>query len=132
MFERLADIDGYGAWLPDSVIFRGGELSDPDSDIRVGTSYLEKTTLGTFLGEVTAYEPPATIAFLTPMKLVGSRVFESRPRYELEETEQGTLVHHFAEGEFFGGWQIFEFAARRLAMHERTRTVDALAESFKM
>lgn len=131
VFRRLADIDAYSDWLPNSVIFRGGEL-ERGSEVRLGTRYQEKTPIGTFWGEIVEYQPPAVIAFRTPMTLMGrGPVFESRPKYVLESTHAGTIVHHYAEGEFFGGWQMFEFAGRRLAHYERNRTVDALAGSFE-
>jgi uncharacterized protein YndB with AHSA1/START domain len=130
VFDRLAEIGAYGAWLPPSVIFRGARFRTPGSVPDVDVAYAEHTPLGTFAGRIVEFDPPRAIAFATPMVLLGRRVFESRPRYVLEHTGAATVVHHFAEGEFLGSWRVFEPAGRRLARYERTRVMDALVRSF--
>ena len=102
VFERLADVGAYGSWLPRSILFRGGWFATPDSNPGSGVAYDEKTPLGTFSGKIVEFEPPETIAFVTPMILMGRRVFESRPRYVLCETDHATVVHHFAEASSTG------------------------------
>lgn len=130
VFARLADVDAYRSWLPTSVIFRGGAFTAPGTNPRRNVAYVEKTPLGSFPGRIVAYEPPAMIALQTPMILMGRCVFESRPRYVLDEADGATVVHHFAEGEFYGPWRVFEPGGRRLARYERTRIMDALTRSF--
>jgi uncharacterized protein YndB with AHSA1/START domain len=131
VFERLADVGAYSSWLPRSIIFRGGWFATPDSNPGSGVAYDEKTPLGTFSGRIVEFEPPEIVTFVTPMILMGRRVFESRPRYVLRETDRATVVHHFAEGEFYGPWRLLEPAGLRLARYERTRIMDELAKSFQ-
>lgn len=131
VFARLANIGAYDSWLPRSIIFRGGSLRTPGSVPAEHTVYAERTPIGTFSGEIVEFEPPEKIAFVTPMILMGRRVFESRPRYVLEATDSATIVHHFAEGEFFGPGRMFEPAGQRLARYERTRVMDELVASFE-
>lgn len=131
VFERLADIGAYGGWLPRSIIFRGARLTTPESVPGHDVAYHETTPIGTFSGRIVEFEPPETIAFVTPMILMGRCVFESRPRYVLEEAGDATVVHHVAEGQFHGPWRLLEPAGRRLARYERTRVMDELVKSFQ-
>lgn len=68
VFELLADLHGYGLWLPSSGDYRGtSEISPPP--VRVGTTYRETSPRGVRNGVVTGFDPPRTIAFHQPMRL---------------------------------------------------------------
>ncbi len=97
VFERLADLDGYRAWMRRTGLFRrSGQTSD--GPLGQGTTYLDATRMGTFRGEVTDYEAPARIGFRETLRWFGSELMEARPNYILEADGDKTIVHHVAEG----------------------------------
>jgi hypothetical protein len=68
VFELIADLHGYGRWLPPSGEYRGtNEISPPP--VRVGTTYRESSPSGVRSGVVTVFEPPRTVVFHQPMTL---------------------------------------------------------------
>ncbi len=131
VFARLVDIDGYGEWLPRSLIFKGGGLREPERDIEVGTEFVDRTPFGRFHGEVTELDPPRRVAFEQKLHQFGKLMFVSKPSYTLEPTDDGTKVIHDAVGETYGPTRLFEQLVRVLASQERSRTIDQLQESFQ-
>jgi uncharacterized protein YndB with AHSA1/START domain len=129
VFDRLADIDGYRAWMPQNGLFRDSESVAGDTS-GVGTEFRDITRMGVLPGRVTDFERPHRIAFHQVLRRGGKVVFDSRPSYELEAAGEGTIVHHHAEGELHGLLRLFEPFARLMARRERTRTVEALKASF--
>jgi len=72
VFELIADLHGYGRWLPSSGDYRGtSEISPPP--VRVGTTYRETSPSGVRTGVVTALDAPNEVVFHQPMEL--------RPRF---------------------------------------------------
>jgi uncharacterized protein YndB with AHSA1/START domain len=133
VFARLADLDGYRIWMRRTGLFRrSGQTSDgPPGQ---GTAYFDATRMGTFRGEVTAYEPTARIGFRETLRWFGTELMEARPAYTLEEDRDNrdkTIVHHVAEGELFGVMRLMKPAAALLARSERTRTVESLKRSLE-
>ena len=52
VFERLADVPGYGRWMHRTGLFRRCGLIS-EGPVRQGTTYFDATRMGTFEGEVT-------------------------------------------------------------------------------
>jgi uncharacterized protein YndB with AHSA1/START domain len=68
VFDLVADLHGYGRWLPSAGDYEGtGELSPPP--VAVGTTYVERSRRGTRHGMVIALARPDVIAFRQPMTL---------------------------------------------------------------
>ena len=61
---------------------RCGQTSD--GPLGLGTAYFDATRMGTFHGEVIAFEPPARIGFRETLRWFGSDLMEARPEYILE------------------------------------------------
>ena len=60
------------------------------------------------------------------------RTFEGWPSYHLEPAGEGeTRVRHRATLAAYGGWGLASPVLRRLALKERTTTIDALKASFE-
>jgi uncharacterized protein YndB with AHSA1/START domain len=130
VFARLADLDGYRTWMRRTGLFRrAGQVSD--APLGLGTAYFDATRMGTFHGEVTAYEPPTRIAFREGLRWFGADMTEARPEFMLEAEGEKTIVHHVAEGELFGVMRLMRPVAAWMANGERTRTVEALKRSFE-
>ena len=130
VFTRLADLDGYRTWMPRTGLFRrSGQTSD--GPLGPGTAYFDATRMGTFRGEVTAYEPPSRIGFRETLRWFGSDLMEARPEYTLEADQDKTIVHHVAEGELFGMMRVMKPVAALLARSERSRTVGSLRRSLE-
>ncbi|MFP3882538.1 MAG: SRPBCC family protein [Actinomycetota bacterium] len=131
VFARLIDIDAYPDWLPQSLIFKGGGLEDPEQAIEVGTRFVDRTPFGRFHGEVTELDPPRRVAFEQSVRQFGRLAFISKPSYTLEPTDNGTQVIHDAVGETHGPTRLFEPLVRVLASKERQRTIDELKRSLE-
>ena len=72
VFDLIADLHGYGRWLPPSGDYRGTtEISPPP--VAVGTTYRETSPSGVRTGVVTAFDAPSEVVFHQPMAL--------RPRF---------------------------------------------------
>jgi uncharacterized protein YndB with AHSA1/START domain len=130
VFERLADLPGYGRWMHRSGLFRRCGLTS-EVPIREGTTYVDSTRMGTFVGEVTEFAPPTRIAFRETLHWFGSAMTQARPEYSLEGDETATVVHHVAVGELYGWMRFMKPGAALLANLERTRTLKSLKRSLE-
>ena len=130
VFERLADLDGYGTWMHHTGLFRrAAKISQ--GPIGPGTAYFDSTRMGTFSGQITDYQPPSRIGFRETLRLFGASMMEARPEYRLEADQDRTIVQHTAEGELFGLMRLMKPVAALLARSERTRTVKSLRRSLE-
>ena len=130
VFDRVADLAGYGTWMHLTGLFRGsGQTSD--GPLGKGTSYFDATRMGTFRGEVTDFQPPSRIGFRETLRWFGSEVMEARPEYFLEADQGKTIVIHVAEGELFGWMRLMKPMAALMAKSERARTVGSLKRSLE-
>ena len=130
VFARLADVDGYRTWMRRTGMFRRSWLTS-DGPLASGTRYFDATKMGTFRGEVVAFEPPVRIGFRETLRWCGLALMEARPEYILEGDEEQTIVHHVAEGELFGMMRLMKPIAAWLARSERTRTLESLKRSLE-
>jgi uncharacterized protein YndB with AHSA1/START domain len=130
VFERLADLPGYRQWMHRDGVFGGTELTSPPP-IRTGTTYVDRTRMGRFVGEVTEHVPATRIAFSETLSWFGRRLMQARPSYVLEADGGSTVVHHVAEGELFGPMRLFKPAAAWMATRERTHTLASLKRSLE-
>jgi len=130
VFERLADLPGYGSWMHRTGLFRRCSLTS-EAPVRAGTTYTDATRMGTFTGEVTEYEPPTRLAFCETVSWFGAPVSQARPEYELEGTDGTTVVHHVAVGELYGWMRFIKPGAALMASMERRRTLRSLKRSLE-
>lgn len=130
VFDRLININDYSQWLPQDGIFRStNQLSE--GQIGLGTTYIDQTTVGTFQGEIIAFERPTTVVFCHRLHWLGMAVMETRPGYELQAIDGSTKLHHTAEGRLFGLFKLMHPRAASIARKERNRTVNALKQSLE-
>jgi uncharacterized protein YndB with AHSA1/START domain len=130
VFERLADLPGYGRWMHRTGLFRGCSLRS-EAPVRPGTTYLDSTRMGTFNGEVTEFVPSTRIAFRETLHWFGSPMTQARPEYSLEGEGSATVVHHVAVGELYGWMRFMKPAAAWMANRERSRTLNSLKRSLE-
>jgi len=130
VFERLADLPGYGGWMHRTGLFRGCRLTS-EVPVRRGTTYVDSTRMGPFDGEVTEFVPPTRIAFRETLRWFGSPMTQARPEYSLEGDESATVVHHVAVGELYGWMRFMKLAAAWMANWERSRTLNSLKRSLE-
>lgn len=129
-FDCLADISCFRDWMPRKGLYRdGAQISGGAA--QKGTTYYDRSILGKLKGVVVAFERPKEIEFQQKLRWFGIPVMESRPRYVLEATENGTRLHHTAEVRLFGIFGIFKFPAKKLAWNERNRVVKALKNKLE-
>jgi uncharacterized protein YndB with AHSA1/START domain len=130
VFRRLTDLSDYSRWMPRLGVFiRSGQTSE--GPVGVGTTYYDKGWMGTFLGEIAEFQAPTRVAFKEQLRWLGVSVMEARPQYELVSTRSGTEIHHTAEGECFGIFNVMKPAAAWVARGERRRTLRALKHSLE-
>ena len=130
VFERLADLPGYRQWMHRDGLFAGTELTSLPP-IRAGTTYVDRTRMGRFVGEVTEHVPATRIAFSETLTWFGRPLTQARPSYVLEADGDSTMVHHVAEGELYGPMRLLKPAAAWMATRERTHTLASLKRSLE-
>jgi uncharacterized protein YndB with AHSA1/START domain len=130
VFAQLTDLAGYSRWMPRRDLFIRSDVTS-EGPMGVGTTYYDKTWMGVFRGEVVAFHAPTTVVFRESLRLLGMRVMEARPAYQLVATAAGTEVHHVGEGEWFGIFRLMEPFCAWMARGERTRTLRALKQALE-
>jgi uncharacterized protein YndB with AHSA1/START domain len=130
VFDRLVNIDGYPRWLPPSQVFLSCRQTSEGS-VDVGTTFVDKTRIGTYRGEVTDFQRPIRVNFRMKLDWLGMSVMESRPRYRLEAVDGRTQVHHIAVGQLYGPFKLLRPYVAIRAENERERTLAALKQSLE-
>ena len=133
VFARLADIEGHHAWMPKKgTMFKQARQTSP-GEPTVGTTYVEETTQGPVPGEIVEFEAPHKLVYHWWDKSKAGRLkSEGWPGYSLEPAgENGTLVRHHAKLTMYGITRLLAPVYRRIAVKERTATIDALKASFE-
>jgi uncharacterized protein YndB with AHSA1/START domain len=130
VFERLADLPGYGGWMHRAGLFRGCSITS-EGPIREGTTYVDSTRMGKFEGEVTEFLAPTRIAFRETLRWFGSPATQARPEYSLESDGTATIVHHVAVGELYGWMRLMKPGAAWMANRERSKTLNSLKRSLE-
>jgi uncharacterized protein YndB with AHSA1/START domain len=133
VFARLADIEGHNDWLADTRSMLKRTKQTSPGKPAVGTTFVDETTQGSMPGEIAELEAPHTIVYHWWEKSRSGKLkFEGWPSYRLQSSGDGaTLVRHHATLVPYGVWRLGTPIWRRLAVKERTITVDALKASFE-
>jgi uncharacterized protein YndB with AHSA1/START domain len=131
VFEQLVDIDRYPDWMPDTGIFLDC-WKESEGAVGLGTTFVDKTRLGTVKGDITAFERPNLVTFHYTDYLFGRKVIEGWPAYTLEPIgSSSTRIHHRAEAHLYGVYRLFQPIFQRIAHKERTGTLYALKASLE-
>lgn len=131
VFDRLVNIPGYDEWMPAGGLFVSC-TQDGDGPVGAGTSYTDRTRLGTAKGEIAECERPKRVVFHYTARWFGRKVAEGWPGYELErDGKGGTRIHHLATARLYGPLRLLRPLFQVLARRERRLTVDALKASFE-
>lgn len=132
VYARLVDIDGYDKWTAGTkTILKHTHQTSPGKPA-VGTTFVDETTQGDMPGEIEAMDAPHSVVFhwWDPTRS-GRHKFDGWPTFQLLSTGDGrTLVRHTGRLVPHGLWRLGKPIWRRMALRERTITVDALQESF--
>jgi uncharacterized protein YndB with AHSA1/START domain len=132
VFDRLADVDGYRDWMPDSGLFIDS-VQATDEPVGVGAEYRDRSRIGTLPGRVVEFDRPVRLSFHQVLRRRHKTVFDSNPGYVLEPAGDGarTVVHHMARGELHGLFKLLTPVVALVARRERRRVVDALQRSLE-
>ena len=133
VFSRLVDIDGYDAWMAGTKSMLRHTHQTSPGEPRVGTTFVDETSQGPMPGEITELEAPQTVVFHWWEKSRSGKLkFEGWPSYHLEPVDEDTtLVRHRGRLASYGVWRLGTPVWRRLAVKERTITIEALKASFE-
>ena len=132
VFARLADIEGHNAWVPGrGSILRGTRQTSP-GPVAAGTTYEDRTRMGTMPGEIAELDAPSRIVYhWWDRSSSGTTRMEGWPGYTLEAVgEAETLVRHHVRLRANGIRALGTPVLRIIARRERTATLDALVRSF--
>ena len=134
VFARLADIEGHNDWMPEKGTMFKSVQQTSSGEPRVGTTYLEETSQGPQPGEIVELEAPKKVTYhWWDESKSGKLRFEGWPGYSLQPAgENSTLVRHHAKLTMFGMYRWGAPIFKRLAIRERTTTIDALKASFEL
>jgi uncharacterized protein YndB with AHSA1/START domain len=132
VFARLADIDGYNAWMADTGSMLRHTRQTSPGEPTVGTTFVDETSQGTMPGGIVEMQAPHTIVFHWWEKSRSGKLkFEGWPSYHLQPTgDNETLVRHRGRLMAYGPWSLGKPIWRRFAVKERTITLEALKASF--
>lgn len=133
VFARLADIDGHNDWMPKKgSILRMTQQTSP-GDPALGTTYLDETSYGATPGEVVVFDPPHKLVYHWWDNSKSGKVkLEGWPSYSLEAIDSDTtLVRHQPTMHIHGIYRVATPLLRRIAVKERTATIEALKASFE-
>jgi len=133
VFARLADINGHNEWMPKKgSILRHTQQTSP-GEPGLGTTFLDHTAYGPTPGEIVAFQPPHTLVHhWWDSSRSGKLKAEGWPGYSLQSAgENATVVRHHAKMQTYGLYRLATPIFRRIAVKERTATLDALEASFE-
>ena len=133
VFARLVDIGGYNEWMPKKGSMLKSTRQTSPGVPSVGTMFVDETSQGALPGEIVELEAPNRVVFHWWEKSKsGELKFEGWPGYSLRGTgENKTMVRHHAKLNVYGIYGLAAPIFSRLAVRERTVTVDALKASFE-
>lgn len=131
VFARLADIEGHNDWMPGKRSIHKRSRLTSSGPVGVGTTYADETLFGTAAGEVLEHDPPRRLVYHWRQTMLGRVTAEGWLGYTLEPASGGgTEVRHDARLQTHGLYRAATPMLRRIALRERTTTVDALVASF--
>ena len=133
VFARLVDIEGHNDWMAGTKSMLKHTRQTSPGEPAVGTTFVDETRQGSMPGEIAEMEAPHTIVVhWWETSKSGKLTFEGWPSYHLQPSgDGGTLVRHRAKLVPYGVWRLGTPIWRRLAVRERTITIDALKASFE-
>jgi uncharacterized protein YndB with AHSA1/START domain len=133
VFARLVDIEGHNDWMANTGSMLKHTRQTSAGPPAVGTTFVDETSQGAMPGEIAEMEAPHTIVYHGWEKSKSGKLkFEGWPSYHLQPAGDGeTMVRHRAKLVSYGVWRLGTPIWRRLAVKERTITLDALKGSFE-
>jgi uncharacterized protein YndB with AHSA1/START domain len=133
VFARLADINGHNEWMPrKGSILRHTQQTSP-GEPTLGTTFLDETVYGPTPGEIVEFDAPHTLVYHWWDRSGSGKIkTEGWPGYSLQSADDNsTVVRHHAKMHTYGIYRLVTPVFRRIAVKERTATVDGLKASFE-
>jgi uncharacterized protein YndB with AHSA1/START domain len=133
VFARLADIEGHNDWMAGTGSMLQHTRQTSPGEPTVGTTFVDETSQGPMPGEIVEMEAPHTLVYHWWEKSKAGKVkFEGWPSYFLQSSDDGTtVVRHRGKLAIHGVYRLATPIFRRMAVKERTITIDALTASFE-
>ena len=133
VFARLVDIERHNDWLANTGSMLKHTRQTSSGEPAVGTTFVDETTHGTVPGEIVEMDLPRTVVYHWWEKSRSGKLkYEGWPSYHLEPSgDNETRVRHRGKLVPYGLWRLGTPILRRLAVKERTITIDALKASFE-
>jgi uncharacterized protein YndB with AHSA1/START domain len=133
VFARLVDIEGHNDWMAGTGTMLKRTRQTSPGEPAVGTTFVDETRSGDAAGRIAELERPHTIVYhWWETSKSGKVTFEGWPSYHLQPSgEHETLVRHRGKLVSYGIRRLGTPLWRRMAVKERTITIDALKASFE-
>jgi uncharacterized protein YndB with AHSA1/START domain len=133
VFALIADLPNYGRWLPTSNLYT--RLRDiGDDPVKLGTRYVDQGRSSVMYGQVTAFDPPRTIAFqqTTQTRLLGLPAgLEILAQYQLQPVGTATELSRREEVIPAGVLRLLQPILLRLIRTENERILAALKQHME-
>jgi|GEM_PF-1005373 len=132
VFARLIDFAGYAEWMPATGTILRSTRQTSVGEPSVGTTFVDDTTYGRTPGQIVEFDRPTRVVFhWWDEPRHGWIATEGWPGYALEAVDDATTqVRHFAALRAHGIARVGMPFWRRVALRERSTTIDALQASF--
>ena len=130
VFDCLVDISNYSQWMPGHGVFTDCKQMS-DGPVSLGSTYVNRSRFGKFLGEVIEFHPPRKVVFRQTLKWFRIPVFAAQHYNTLEAIENSTKVYHKFEGNLFGVFKLNEPIIAWISRGERKRVFSALKNSLE-
>jgi uncharacterized protein YndB with AHSA1/START domain len=125
VFEHLVDLAAYSKWLSKRGTFaRSWQTSE--GPVGLGTTYFDKSKMGTSPGEITEFQRPTNVAFHQRLNWLGMLGMEAQFGYVLESNDSGTKVHVESEVQLYGMFKLMKPMVAMMGRWERNRIINAL------
>ena len=128
VFDLIADLAGYRAWLPPSRVF--SEVIQLNSGpVKLGTAYVDRGPSLVFQGEVIDFEPPTLLTFYQATRssvLMFDAGMNINIDYTLHQTAAGTCVERTLTLDTLGIFTLLQPLLRRALRQENERILQRM------
>lgn len=124
VFALIADLPNYRRWLSPSNLYNT-TTQVSDTQITLGTTYVDRSKQATLHGRITEFRPPDTIAFHQETQMsIGRLIIEIQ--YRLEALGAGTRVYRTTTPKLSGVIVLLQPVIVRSIRRENTRTLQMM------
>ncbi len=132
VFEFITDLSNVSDSLKEEGAIYRGTKQTSEGPIGLGTTYTDKSTLGSMHGEIVKWEPLTRVKFIQKVKLIFFTLLEVRITYTLEESgDKTTKVIRDYEMELYGIFRLMEKKSEVFVKKENERILNVMKKRLE-